>query len=394
MSTLRVAQYCPLFVLILSSLFSLPGVAEDDEPSFHRFWPDNLFAAEFVSEDIGFIAGYSGTVLRTTNAGQNWDAIYIGRNELIRRMSFVNQSTGWAVGHRGSIFHTKDAGQTWAVQKELPGVYLRDVDFADESNGWVVGHNANIWRTNDGGISWHQQQLLGFLGRDTPRLHGVYAKDADNAIVVGEFGVVAHTENAGEHWLLTPVESNVTWLSVAGAKDTAYVVGLDGEILRLSPATASQRIEMDALLAEAAAKKETKARAKAKRMNREYAQEKTEVLPRSEIEYFAESIETNSKEHLFDIAMTVKNEAIVVGRSTVLKLSDGKVAALKPDEGFPLPFVWMGGVSVTPAGRIWAPGIRGLVVAGDLNQMTFGQGFNLATSSNIKLVSDRWGAAR
>jgi len=389
-----VAQYCPLLVLILGSLFSLSSVAEDDELSFHRFWPDNLFAAEFVSEDVGFIAGYSGTVLRTTNAGQNWDAIYIGRNELIRRMSFVNQSTGWAVGHRGSIFHTKDAGQTWEVQKELPGVYLRDVDFADENNGWVVGHNANIWRTNDGGISWQQQQLLGFLGRDIPRLHGVYAKDADNAIVVGEFGVVAHTENAGEHWLLTSVESKVTWLSVAGAKDTAYVVGLDGEILRLSPATESQRNEIDALLAEVAAKKEAKSRAKAKRMKREFVKEKTVVLPRSEIEYFAESIETNSKEHLFDIAMTVNNEAIVVGRSTVLKLSDDNVASLKPDEGFPLPFIWMGGVSVTPAGRIWAPGIRGLVVTGDLNQMTFGQAFNLATSSNINLVSDRWGEAR
>ena len=113
-------------------------------------------------------------------------------------------------------------------------------------------------KTSDGGKTWQQQNLLGYQGRDIPRLHGIYAKDADTAILVGEFGVLAHTENGGKFWLITPVKSKVTWLAVDGADDTAYVVGLDGEILRLSIATETQRKEIDRLAVTEAAKAEAK----------------------------------------------------------------------------------------------------------------------------------------
>ena len=383
---------CRRLVLFVT-VFCLSGEASANDngaSEFHRFWPDNLFAVEFVTDDVGYIAGYSGTVLRTRDGGNTWDAVYIGRNELIRRLSFVDENTGWAVGHRGSIFHTGDAGLTWSVQKELPGIYLRDIDFSDHDNGWVVGHDANIWNTNDGGRTWRQQHLLGYRGRDVPRLHGIYAINRDSAILVGEFGVVAHTENGGNYWLITPVKSKITWLAVDGADDMAYVVGLDGEILRLSIATEAQRKEIDRQAAAAAAKAEAKARARAKRRKQQYVKMESGVLPRSDIEYFAEPIVSGSGEHLFDITVTSSNEAVVVGRSTMLKITENMTAFLKPDDEFPLPFIWMGGVAVTSTGHIWAPGIRGLVVAGDLNKMTFGQAFNLAATADVKLLSSRW----
>ena len=379
------------FLIVVFGCFSITTMADDNVATeFHRFWPDNLFAVEFVTDDVGYIAGYSGTVLRTLDGGDTWDAVYIGRNELIRRLSFVDETTGWAVGHRGSIFHTDDAGLTWSVQKEIPGVYLRDIDFSDHDNGWVVGHDANIWNTNDGGRTWRQQHLLGYRGRDIPRLHGIYAMDRDSAILVGEFGVVAHTENGGNYWLITPVKSKITWLAVDGADDMAYVVGLDGEILRLSIATEAQRKEIDRQAAAEAAKAEAKARARAKRRKQQYVKKETADLPRSDIEYFAEPIASGSGEHLFDITVTSSNEAVVVGRSAMLKIAGDTTAFLKPDDEFPLPFIWMGGVAVTSSGHIWAPGIRGLVAAGDLNKMTFGQAFNLATTDDVKLLSSRW----
>ncbi len=379
------------FLITVLGCFSGTTKADDNiAAEFHRFWPDNLFAVEFVTDNVGYIAGYSGTILRTQDGGNKWDALYIGRNELIRRLSFADEKTGWAVGHRGSIFHTDDAGLTWSVQKELPGIYLRDVDFSDHYNGWVVGHDANIWNTNDGGNTWRQQHLLGYRGRDIPRLHGIYTIDQDTAILVGEFGVVAHTENSGKHWLITPVESKITWLAVDGADDMAYVVGLDGEILRLSVATEAQRKEIDRQAAAEAAKAETKARARAKRRKQQYVKKETENLPRSDIEYFSEPIASGSMEHFFDVMVTSSNEAVVVGRSAMLKITGSTTTFLTPDNDFPLPFVWMGGVAVTSAGRIWAPGIRGLVAAGDLNKMTFGQAFNLANIGDVRLLTSRW----
>ena len=379
--------YSPLFLLIFSN-FSV--LAEDTNSSFHRFWPDNLFAAEFVTDDTGYIAGYSGTFLRTRDGGQNWDALYIGRNELIRRISFVDENTGWAVGHRGSIFHTADGGESWAIQKELSGIYLRDVDFVDKNTGWVVGHNTSIWHTRDGGHSWQQQHLLGFEGRDPPRLHGVFAKDKENAILVGEFGVIGHTENGGEFWLVTPNKSSTTWLSVAGSNDVTYVVGLDGNMARLDIASEEERkiIAMD--LEKQRARKEKRARAKAKRMRKEYIEKEKLDLPHSDIEYSVTIVESNTSENLFDVSMAATGEAIVVGKSTVLKISGSNISMFSVDEKLPLPYIWFGGVAVTPGGNIWAPGIRGLVAAGKLSDMTFAPAFNLAASDKVKLLSSRW----
>lgn len=385
-----IIRFICLVLIFLSPVVTF-SQNEAEPGNFHRFWPDNLYAVEFVNNDVGFIAGYSGTVLRTKDGGKNWDAFYIGRNELIRRLSFVNENTGWAVGHRGSIFHTSDAGQTWEVQKEIPGIYLRDIDFVDENNGWIVGHNTGIWHTSDGGHSWQQQNLLGFIGRDKPRLHGIYAKDANNAILVGEFGTIAHTENAGVTWLVSPNEYKTTWLAISGVGDRAYVVGLDGNIAQLSIATDEQREEIAAKLLKDAAKKEKKARAKAKRLKKEYIPSMVEQLPTSEIEYHIEKIESNTNEHLFDIAMSDNGEAIVAGKSTMLKVNGAIVSELKTEASFPLAYIWLGGVAITPNGTIWSPGIRGLVVSGSLKEMTYGPDFNLASSKNVKLVTNRWG---
>ena len=64
---------------------------------------------------------------------------------------------------------------------------------------------------------------------------------------------------------------------------------------------------------------------------------------------------------------------------------------MTPQEGFPLPFVWVGGVDVTESGDVWGAGLRGMIVKGNLNDMSFGQKLNIAGSEAVKLISSRWG---
>jgi photosystem II stability/assembly factor-like uncharacterized protein len=376
---------------VCAGCVAFASAAEESE-AFHRFWPDNLFAVDFVSEQTGFIAGQGGTVLRTTDGGENWDALYIGENQLIRRVDFVNEKEGWAVGHRGSIFHTSDAGNSWEVQYEVPDVYLRDVAFADENHGWVVGHGATILSTSDGGASWQKQEMRGFTGRDLPRLHGVYARDENTAVVVGEFGTVVHTENGGELWLVTPTDIGVTWLAVDGHGDSIYTVGSDGMAAYLSLATDEQRLEIDRAVAEAAEKAELKARKKAERRKKKYVPLMVEALPRADIEYIVNLVDTGTAEHLFDVAALRDGSMLVMGRSAVFKLSQEGAEPLAPSADFPLAYVWFGGASVTPSGTFWGVGIRGLVVRGDTSTMQFAPAFNLGSSDNITLVTNRWGA--
>ena len=365
--------------------------ASQNDGDYHRFWPDNLFAVEFVNETTGFVAGYSGTILRTKDAGQNWDALYVGRNELIRRLSFINGKEGWAIGHRGSIFHSKNSASTWKVQHQISGVYLRDVTFIDKNHGWVVGHDATILRTDDGGNSWHKQSLSGYIGRDVPRLHGVYAIDADNAIVVGEFGLVAHTQNAGELWTVTPAENTITWLAIDGSGDAIYVVGLDGSAAQLNVATDEQREIIDKRLAAKIARMEAKARRKAKRLKKQYVPVVAKSQIRSDIEYVVNAIDTKTSEHFFDVTVNTNGQAVAVGRSAVMQLNRQSAAPFLPQQSLPMNYLWFGGVDITSSGTVWAAGIRGLVISGALSDKSIHPALNLAASNNINLVSNRWG---
>lgn len=343
---------------------------------FHRFWPDNLYGVDFVDGNTGFIAGYSGTLLRTTDGGKSWEARYIGRNELIRKVDFVDAEYGWAVGHRGSIFHSRDGGKTWEVQKEVPNTFLRDISFADRNHGWVVGHDATILHTADGGATWTTQKLDGFQGRDLPRLHAVYAKDSSTAMLVGEFGVVAHTEDGGTLWSLVKSDFLGTLLAVTASGDGYLAVGLDGTVKLLSPAAPEERPARGGASQKAKAKTEP-------------ASGGISGTP-APLSYEMQAIESGAKEHFFAISAAADGNAVAVGRSVVVKIADHTVTPLLPADSVALPFVWFGGVSLLPDGRFWLAGIRGLVANGEMGKGSFGLAFNLAATDRVKLVSSRW----
>ena len=90
---------------VLALAFLVTGIAtaengtSSEQGEFQRFWPDNLYAVEFVNENLGFIAGYSGSVFKTEDGGETWSAIYIGVNELIRHLSFVDANNGLSLIH-------------------------------------------------------------------------------------------------------------------------------------------------------------------------------------------------------------------------------------------------------------------------------------------------------
>ncbi|MBV1950891.1 MAG: glycosyl hydrolase, partial [Cycloclasticus sp.] len=298
-----------LLSLIMATVAIADGQKNLVEQEFHRFWPDNLYAVDFVNDKTGFIAGYSGSLFRTQDGGETWDGIYLGVSELIRHVSFVDEKTGWAVGHQGSILHTSDGGTTWETQKKDEGIYLRDISFADKNNGWAVGHAAKIWHTSDGGKNWDSQSLTGFGGRDLPRLHSVVAKDANSAILVGEFGVVAHTENAGKLWMVSYNPHKNTILSVAKNDQGAVAVGLDGGIFNIALASDEQRAEVKAIEEKRLAKIEAKAIKKAQRRKKVYVPKVVEPLPETEIDYYITKIDSGTKEHIYDVSETPNGDA-------------------------------------------------------------------------------------
>lgn len=306
-------------VLVGLIFLSLQGYSSEDIGSLSqqnvRVIPDDLFGVDFFDQQHGLISGYYGTVMKTTDAGQNWQHVDTGSKQLLRRVNMVSVDVAWAVGHRGGILKSSDGGSSWQLIAVETDEYLRDVDFFDEQVGWVVGHEATILFTDDGGKHWRQQKLSGYQGRDLPRLNGVVAIDKTRAILVGEFGVVAKTIDGGESWDLIEHNAKNTLTAVDWSEDYGIAVGLDGYGCRI-----------------------------------EWSDNQITVL------------DTGSNKHLFDVSLNNHGEGYAVGRSLILGYSRGEFRKPRVDDDLELAYKWYGGVYTSDTFGVWAVGQRGEVI--------------------------------
>ncbi len=77
---------------------------------------------------------------------------------------------------------------------------LRGVSFADDLSGWVVGEFGLILHTSDAGQTWKQQKSGVWL-----TLNAVCFPSLDFGCAVGEFGTILTTVDRGKTWRLTQI---------------------------------------------------------------------------------------------------------------------------------------------------------------------------------------------
>ena len=58
----------------------------------------NVTTIDFINDDIGWIAGDNGTLLKTVDGGENWNTIQLDEDWDISMIDFINDSIGWAIG--------------------------------------------------------------------------------------------------------------------------------------------------------------------------------------------------------------------------------------------------------------------------------------------------------
>jgi len=130
---------------------------------------------------------------------------------------------------------------------------------------------------------------------------------------------------------------------------------------------------------------------KAKRKRKEYVPIERMLLPETDIDYAITKIDSGTEEHLYELAITGDGSAIAVGVSTIMKITPESVTQLVAGKDFPLPYVWIGGVDVTPSGDLWAAGLRGMIIKGSVADMSYDAKVNIAEPGKVELVSNRWG---
>jgi hypothetical protein len=175
--------------------------------------------------------GDSGTILKTTNAGQNWIPKNSGTTNNLKAISFRDNLNGIAVGNN-SICRTTDGGENWEAT-------INDGDLISLSYKIpvffgpliIIGDNSGkILFSNDDGITWDDTTFTEFIpivtvgiNNYTPNLHASLILAASTY-----FTVASYSPAQGWNLSTNPVTS---WDDITCGdleKETLYLAGWGG----------------------------------------------------------------------------------------------------------------------------------------------------------------------
>jgi len=162
----------------------------------------------FLNENLGWIAGLSGTILKTIDGGSTWFTP-MDTLPVITTMSsifFANENIGYAGGSSNLLLKTLDGGATWnqvAVEATEGSIY--SIYFADENIGWIM-NGYQVLYTNDGGDSWSIQ----LTGVATELRSMDFSSPGHGICVGGKSGVYGlYYTNDGLTWNQAPNPTNI-----------------------------------------------------------------------------------------------------------------------------------------------------------------------------------------
>ena len=158
-------------------------------------------AADFVSPQVGFVAGMHGHSALVGGGRLLKPAVDNTGLRALRGVSLKSDDTGWLVGDGGLVLRTDNGGVIWRdPPKKLPKE-LRDVAnfravHSRKRKVWLSGSPGSvIWHSADGGKSWVQQQT----GQTVP-IHAITFTTDRVGWAVGAMGTMLVTQNGGRSW--------------------------------------------------------------------------------------------------------------------------------------------------------------------------------------------------
>lgn len=271
-------------LILMASLFASPSFASDPlkTPSKKISKPESsaLLALSNMGDKL-ISAGERGHVIVSADNGENWEQQSLPVSVSLTDAVFFDEQIGWLTGHDGVVLKTENAGETWTLvldglqlnqlvadqltqierdlqvrlaqsedkdQIEKLGFLLGELRYAlrdtndaidnqwtrplftiaviDERTVLIGGAFGTLIKTSDGGASWQAMMA------ETKNPQGLHFYDlfvADEAIyLAGEYGLLRRSIDAGDTWeeIASPYEG--TFFGVRVANDLVVAYGLQG----------------------------------------------------------------------------------------------------------------------------------------------------------------------
>lgn len=199
-----------------------------------------LAAVSFADPKHGFIVGSGGAALASDDGGATWRPQNSGTKDQLLSVHALSAAQAFAVGAFGTLLSISDGGRSWSkhdlkwdnlIEKIIKeGGYLEPnlnaIYFSSPENGWIVGEFGLVLHTQDGGKNWTSQRY----GGDLPQLYAVEFFDDRRGWAAGQAGSFIQTRDGGRHWSTVALETKRDLYDISLEGERGVIVG-DGVVL-------------------------------------------------------------------------------------------------------------------------------------------------------------------
>ena len=167
---------------------------------------NSLFTINKTDNNHIFIIG-DEILIKTSDGGTNWQSHAILELDGCESSHFINSLTGYAITYSGDIYKTINSGITWTNINKKKMSWFGNIYMVNESLGFVVGGGQSpggatwgtLWKTTDGN-NWISQTCP-----SSTALNKTYFKDNETGYLIGSYGKLYSTDDAGNNWSLIPL---------------------------------------------------------------------------------------------------------------------------------------------------------------------------------------------
>ncbi len=167
-------------------------------------------SVNFWDANLGIATGKEGLIIRTTNAGLNWNYVtaYAVKKDL-RSVRCVG-NYAYAVGDSGCIARSTNNGDIWLPVSGMPSnVFFKSVS-GYGNNVVAVGTGSTVAFSSNAGVNWS----VSTLSPGYRNLNRVQFLDGTTAFIAGDSSKIFKSTNGGANW------------SFVGSSDTCNYLGL------------------------------------------------------------------------------------------------------------------------------------------------------------------------
>lgn len=159
---------------------------------------NNLNSIVFTDANTGIAVGDNGTIIITTNGGTNWSAVTSGTTEQFRKVSKSSGGFVFASGDNGLVAVSNNNGASWQLKNSGTTTRFRSIDGVGSLKIWASGDDGLIRYSSDGGTTWTTQNS-GITNND---IHDIQFINDNIGFAGGSSSNFIFTSDGGQTWTL------------------------------------------------------------------------------------------------------------------------------------------------------------------------------------------------